>query len=447
MRALRVIGLAEDGSVICETEAASEGEKPERFTLRADDKLRAAARGDLPRLGQIEIELESQMRPREIQARIRAGASVDEVAAVAGMSPEKVDRFAYPVMLERFRTAELAQRAHPVRDDGPDVRTLGEVVANTFGQRGQDYTAVTWDSWRGEDGKWVVQLRWNAGRSDNRAHWTFHPGAHGGTVTVLDELAADLIDPTAGKPLRTVRPVTALAEQALMVDDTSRAEPPYEQRRAEAAGQGHPVAHPAAHAGTTHAPHQLPNRPSQGFGSTQGGEPGYRMEPARPEPVRRPEPAQFEQPRFEEPRHEEPRVEEARVEEARFDEPRFEEPRFEEEPQPFDDEPAAHESPRSPAHASAVEPEAVTDPEPEPEPEPTPVEAVTPETPAVTEQSQPPAEPEPAVAQEKPAEPEPAPAAAAASEPAPTRRGRNNRPVVPSWEDVLLGVRSNPNRS
>lgn len=248
MRALRVIGLADDGAVVCETEEAGEGGKPERFTIKADDKLRAAARGDLARLGQIEIELESQMRPREIQARIRAGASVEEVAAMAGMPAEKVDRFAYPVLLERSRTAELAQRAHPVRDDGPDVRTLGEVVANTFGQRGADYTQVTWDSWRGEDGKWVVQLRWTAGRSDNRAHWTFHPGAHGGTVTVLDDLATDLIDPAAGKPLRTVRPVTALAEQALRLDEpparqeVRRPEPPKVDEPAPAKPKPEPAA-------------------------------------------------------------------------------------------------------------------------------------------------------------------------------------------------------------
>lgn len=325
MRALRVIGLAEDGSVICETEAASEGDKPERFTLKADDKLRAAARGDLPRLGQIEIELESQMRPREIQARIRAGASVEEVAAAANMSPEKVDRFAYPVMLERFRTAELAQRAHPVRDDGPDVRTLGDVVADTFNQRGQDYAAATWDSWRGEDGKWVVQLRWTAGCSDNRAHWTFHPGAHGGTVTGLDELAADLIDPVLGKPpLRTVRPVTALAEQALQLEEPHRTEYRAEHR------------------------------------------PEPRTEP-RPEP-RKPEPARPEPPQFEEP-------------------------------------------------AVAVE---------------EPVPAAT-----VEEEPAPPPEPAPAPQPEK---------ATGTTEAAPTRRGRNSRPVVPSWEDVLLGVRSNPNR-
>jgi hypothetical protein len=211
MRALRVIGLDEDGkSVICEDPAGGE-----RFLLPADERLRAAARGDLTRLGQIQIEVESQMRPREIQARIRAGESVDQVAAASGLPTHRVERYAYPVLLERSRTADLAQRAHPVREDGPDVQTLGEVVAHSFGLRGQDYTDVGWDSWRGEDGKWVVQMHWTAGRSDNRAHWAFHPGAHGGTVTALDEAAVDLMDPNPNRTLRTVRPVTQLARQAL----------------------------------------------------------------------------------------------------------------------------------------------------------------------------------------------------------------------------------------
>src|SRR5205823_3293290 len=175
-----------------------------------DERLRAAARGDVTRLGQIEIELESQMRPREIQARIRAGESVEQVADAAGVPVHRIERFAYPVLLERSRTAELAQRAHPIREDGPDVQTLGEVVSHAFSVRGQDYSDSNWDSWRGEDGKWVVQLRWKAGRSDIRAHWAFHPGAHGGTVTSLDEHAVDLLDPNPNRPLRTVavRPVT-----------------------------------------------------------------------------------------------------------------------------------------------------------------------------------------------------------------------------------------------
>src|SRR5919199_1284955 len=177
MRALRIVGLEDDGRTVIVEDPA----RGERFQLPADERLRAAARGDITRLGQIAIELESQMRPREIQARIRAGESVEQVAAAAGVPPEK------------------AERAHPIREDGPDVQELGEVVSQAFAARGQDYLAAVWDSWKGEDGKWVVQLTWTAGRSNNHAHWSFHPGAHGGTVTPLDDHALDLLDPNPNR--------------------------------------------------------------------------------------------------------------------------------------------------------------------------------------------------------------------------------------------------------
>ncbi|MET9232564.1 septation protein SepH [Lentzea sp. NPDC003310] len=213
MRALRVIGLDEDGKSVILEDPENRGE---RFTLPADERLRAALRGDLARLGQMQIESgEAQMRPREIQARIRAGESIEQVAAAAGMPTHRIERFAYPVLLERSRTAEMAQRAHPVREDGPDVQTLGEVVAHSFGLRGHDLSETRWDSWKGDDGRWIVQLHWATGRSDNRAHWAFHPGAQGGTVTALDDVAVDLMDPNPNRTLRTVRPVTQLARQAL----------------------------------------------------------------------------------------------------------------------------------------------------------------------------------------------------------------------------------------
>ncbi|MGH3717943.1 MAG: septation protein SepH [Pseudonocardiaceae bacterium] len=209
MRALRVAGLGTDGrTVILETVPQRPGERRERFTVPVEDDLQAAVRGDLPRLDEIEIEAESQMRPREIQARIRAGASVEQVATAAGAPSERIERFAYPVLLERSRMAQLAQRAHPVCADGPDVRTLEEVVTETFRQRGHDVGSVTWDSRRREDGQWVVALCWRAGRSENRAQWTFHPGAHGGTVTAVDDHATDLIDPQPATPLRTVPPAS-----------------------------------------------------------------------------------------------------------------------------------------------------------------------------------------------------------------------------------------------
>ncbi|MDQ4021316.1 MAG: septation protein SepH [Actinomycetota bacterium] len=226
MRALRVVGLGTDGrTVIFETVAQRPGERPERFNVPVDDSLQAAVRGDLPRLDQIESDLECPMRPREIQDRIRAGASVEQVATAAGVPGERIERFAYPVLLERSRIAMLAQQAHPVRADGPDVRTLDEVITETFRRRGHDLGTVAWDSWRGENGKWVVQLRWRAGRSENRAQWTFHPGAHGGTVTAVDDHATGLIDPQPAAQLRTVPPVARPEEQLVEQRPTARAVP------------------------------------------------------------------------------------------------------------------------------------------------------------------------------------------------------------------------------
>jgi hypothetical protein len=226
MRALRVVGLTEDGDVVLEDPV-----RLERYTVPADERLRAAARGDLSRLGQIAIELESQLRPREIQARIRAGASVEQVATAAGVPEQKIERFAYPVLTERFRTADNAQRAHPMRADGPDNRTLAEVVAHTLGLRGQTYDGAKWDSWKGEDGRWVVALSWRAGRSDNHAHWVFQPGAHGGTVTALDEHASDLVEGLPARPLRTVG---AVVDMTRPEEEPPPAPSPVEQWRAAA---------------------------------------------------------------------------------------------------------------------------------------------------------------------------------------------------------------------
>ena len=113
MRALRVVGITEGRGVPSSSKTRSVASAT---PCTADERLRAAARGDLTRLGQIAIELESQLRPREIQARIRAGASVEQVATAAGVPQQKIERFAYPVLLERSRTAER----RPARP--PDAR-------------------------------------------------------------------------------------------------------------------------------------------------------------------------------------------------------------------------------------------------------------------------------------------------------------------------------------
>jgi hypothetical protein len=208
MRELKVVGLDVDGKrIICEADDSGE-----KFILRSDDRLRAAVRGDKVGSGssRVEVEVPSVLRPKEIQARIRAGASVEQVAEAAGVEVERVERFAHPVLLERSRAAELATAAHPVLADGPSVLTLLETVTTALIARGLDPDATTWDAWRNEDGRWTVQLAWKAGMSDNVGHFRFTPGAHGGTVTAFDDAACELIDPDFARPLRPVAPVAQL---------------------------------------------------------------------------------------------------------------------------------------------------------------------------------------------------------------------------------------------
>ncbi|MGH3968794.1 MAG: septation protein SepH [Mycobacterium sp.] len=217
MRELKVVGLDADSKhVICESD-----DRAEQFKLAADDRLRAVLR-DAPQPAeqpQLEIEVTNMLSPKEIQAKIRAGASVEQVAAASGSDVTRIRRFAHPVLLERYRAAELATAAHPMLADGPAVLTLLETVSAALVTRGLDHDKLSWDAWRNEDNRWTVQLAWKVGRSDNLAHFCFAPGAHGGTVTAIDDAASALIDPTFELPLR---PVARVAH----VDFDEPAKPP-----------------------------------------------------------------------------------------------------------------------------------------------------------------------------------------------------------------------------
>ena len=220
MRALRVLGLAEDGhNLVCE-----DGTSGELFTVPSDERLRAAVRGDLSRLGQLQIELEPQLRPREIQARIRAGATNAPVATAANTSVGRIERYAYPVLLERSTTAEKARLSHPIVDGNPTRKNLEELVLATLAERGQD-ASVRWDAYRDDDG-WVVALHWQAGRSENSAHWEIHSGSRTTTLHPKDDAARELMDP-ARRPLRTIAdpagPQPDMAEVARRITDAAQA--------------------------------------------------------------------------------------------------------------------------------------------------------------------------------------------------------------------------------
>ena len=82
---LTLVGLTEDKSRLVLVSAAGE-----KFTLAADEALRAALRGDHARPGELEKKMESALRPRDIQTRIRAGETPESVAAAAQTTIDKI---------------------------------------------------------------------------------------------------------------------------------------------------------------------------------------------------------------------------------------------------------------------------------------------------------------------------------------------------------------------
>ncbi|WP_106402021.1 septation protein SepH [Actinocorallia populi] len=187
MQELRLVAVSEDGSYLV---LASAG-RGTRFTLPVDDRLRAAIRGHFSRLGQFEIEVESPLRPKEIQARIRAGETAEEIAESAGIPVERVRWFEGPVLQEREYMAQQAQRC-VVRAPGESTPgpPLGELVEERLGRRGADLEEVTWDAWKCEDNSWQIRLSFYDGGRPHAAEWKFDPRRR--VARALDDEASRL---------------------------------------------------------------------------------------------------------------------------------------------------------------------------------------------------------------------------------------------------------------
>jgi hypothetical protein len=170
MQELRFVAVSEDGRYAV---LAIPG-RSARFTLPIDERLRAVALGQTSRLAQYEIEVESPLRPKEIQARIRAGETVEEIADAAGIAVERVRWFEGPVLAERAYVADQAQLASVRRqgDATPGPR-LGEIVTERLKMFGVDPEDAQWDAKKLGDGSWQVQLIFISGGRLHTAEWIF----------------------------------------------------------------------------------------------------------------------------------------------------------------------------------------------------------------------------------------------------------------------------------
>jgi Protein of unknown function (DUF3071) len=212
MQELRLVAVSEDGSYAILAVPGRSG----RFLLPVDDRLRTVAKGQFSRLAQYEIEVENPLRPKEIQDRIRAGETADEIADAAGIPPDRVRRFEGPVLAERQYRAQEAQRA-TIRghsDSGPGPR-LGDVVMGRLSGIGASAENAEWDSRKRPDGNWQVQLQFTIGGRPGLAEWIYDPRRrhvipdddHAVRLCLPQEEWAAVTFPDRAKATATVTPI------------------------------------------------------------------------------------------------------------------------------------------------------------------------------------------------------------------------------------------------
>ena len=239
-------------------------EDGERYSIVVDDALRAAVRRDrgaiVPPAGTT-TEGPAPLRPRQLQAYMRAGATAAEVAISTGMDVEHVRRFEGPVLAERQWAVSQAQTCRIGWEK--DSPLLGELVVDRLATRGVDPSSLEWDALREGRDPWLIMVTFVQSAEEKQARWSLDLTAR--AVHALDDEARWLTEAGAG------------VKRPAVFDQDSEA--PGASATAPSAQSGHSAAAGPSGTGTT---------PAASAPATPSGEPtGLAVEvPAGMLPVR-----------------------------------------------------------------------------------------------------------------------------------------------------------------
>src|SRR5689334_10580805 len=187
MRPVRFVALSEDGQALVLAD-----EVGRLLALPLDDRVNsavshephpAAAPGSTVAVSAPEAM--ASLSPRDIQARIRAGESAEDVARIAGVPVDRVLRYAGPVLQERAMLAQHARRTRLKTSDSG--APLAEVVDSRLAQHGIDTEKISWDAFRRDDGTWRIVATWPSGKATAQAIWDLDKGRQ--VVSPHDDMA------------------------------------------------------------------------------------------------------------------------------------------------------------------------------------------------------------------------------------------------------------------
>ncbi|WFP15461.1 septation protein SepH [Citricoccus muralis] len=206
---LRLVGVHEDGEHLLLSDPQGT-----EFTLEITDALRAAATRPIGRPSAAAADdAATVLSPKDIQAKIRAGATAEQLADSHGLDPARLRTYEAPVLAERGWIATQAQgievsSPQPGNDlyrsvFGDDPAALGPMVRHRLTALGFDASTLQWNAWREEgETSWTISAEFSTegGRADIGDHppalWSFRPaskqvGNLNRWAQVLSELESD----------------------------------------------------------------------------------------------------------------------------------------------------------------------------------------------------------------------------------------------------------------
>lgn len=224
MQDLRIVGVDPGMERQTPRLLLSDGSDAE-YGLPVDQSLRAA-------LARIASPTEKTrdapaLSPRAIQARLRGGASIEQVVEDSGLSRQHILRYAGPVADEREYYAARARDTVVARASsaeqhrlafGDAPATLEAMAKVRLRAMGVSLESMVWDAWRREDGRWAVTCDFDFTSSDTHAagigqkppaEWIFDPAAR--TVRSENKWAESLSSlPPAGRAPSSGRRLAAV---------------------------------------------------------------------------------------------------------------------------------------------------------------------------------------------------------------------------------------------
>ncbi|MEY2453855.1 MAG: hypothetical protein QOD92_3429 [Acidimicrobiaceae bacterium] len=156
---------------------------------------------------------ESALSVREVQARLRRGRTIEQVAREAGVDASWVSRFAVPVLAEQAEVIRAARATRMMKQRvGLSGAPLGDAVYRNLAERGLADPREELDkSWRARqltEGMWLVTMKYTLRGRESEAVWEYDEAA--GALRARGRLGTQLgfREPTrrAPRPAKAVSP-------------------------------------------------------------------------------------------------------------------------------------------------------------------------------------------------------------------------------------------------